>query len=102
MENVTVDGKYECVQKLWECVVYGCECVCIECALLSMTVPYLGDPRLLLANLRSWRTIASMQIYVDFPDPVAEIGSDVFSVKSRGCAMPVIVILVVLIVLISF
>ena len=27
----------------FECVVYEHECTYIECALLSMTVPYLGD-----------------------------------------------------------
>ena len=42
-ENVSVVGRCECALKFLECVVCECECAHIECALLSMTVQYLGD-----------------------------------------------------------
>ena len=42
---VSVVGQCECVLKFLECGVYECECAHVECALLSMTVPYLGDAR---------------------------------------------------------
>ena len=48
-KRVSVDGKCECGRRWWvclkvfECVVCECECGQIECAVLSVTVPYLGN-----------------------------------------------------------
>jgi len=40
IENVSVDRNGECAV---ECVVRECECAQAECAVLSVTVPYLGN-----------------------------------------------------------
>ena len=44
-ENVSVERECECAQNLLECVVHEYECVRVECAVLSVTVPYLGTAR---------------------------------------------------------
>jgi hypothetical protein len=44
-KNVSMMEQFECAQWLLECVVCECECVAMMCALLSVTVPYLGNAR---------------------------------------------------------